>query len=119
MATRAEGSLHIGPLPSPTALREYMEISPDIVTALVDAFAEQGKNRRSNESWVYKGGVIRSILGVIFAFVLGLTALGLGAYLVIQGASIAGTVFAGAGLVSLLSAFIYGTRYRQARDGGE
>src|ERR1700749_403167 len=44
-ATRASGSLPIGPLPSPTALREYQEISPTIVPEIINAFAEQGKNR--------------------------------------------------------------------------
>lgn len=116
IATRAEGSLHIGPLPSPTALREYQEISPAIVEAIVDAFEQQGRSRRSNESWIYKGGTIRSILGVIFAFLIAIAALGGGVYLVLQGHSIAGTIFGGFGLLGLVEAFLYGTSERRARS---
>src|SRR2546425_9495510 len=73
VVTRDEGSVYIGPLPAPAILKQYQDISPEIVPEIIKAFSEQGKNRRSNESWVYKGGVIRSILGVVFAFVIGMT----------------------------------------------
>jgi uncharacterized membrane protein len=114
-ATRAEGSVHIGPLPSPTVLQQYHDISPEIVDEIIKAFSKQGENRRSNERWVYKGGVIRSILGVIFAFVLGMTALVGGIYLVLQDYEVAGTVFGGFGIVGLVNAFIQGTRERNKR----
>ena len=120
VATKAEGSLYIGPLPSPLILQQYKEISPEIVTEIITAFSEQGKNRRSNESWIYKGGVIRSILGVVFAFLLGMTSICGGIYLVMQSHSVAGSIFGGFGLVGLVQAFILGTRAtRQRRDANE
>lgn len=120
VATKAEGSLYIGPLPSPVILQQYKDISPEIVKEIVAAFSEQGKNRRSNESWIHKGGVVRSILGVIFAFLIGMTSICGGIYLVMQSHSVAGSVFGGFGLVGLVQAFILGTRAtRQRRDANE
>jgi uncharacterized membrane protein len=114
VATRSEGSLHIGPLPSPKILREYQEISPEILNGILTAFVEQGKHRRSNETWIYKGGVVRSILGVIFAFLLGILALAGGIYLVMNGHEVAGTIFAGGfGLIGLVNAFLLGTNLKQ------
>jgi len=115
IVTRSEGSVHIGPLPSPKILKEYHEISPTIVDEIINAFAEQGKSRRSNEAWIYKGGVIRSILGVVFAFLLGIFALAGGLYLVMHDHGIAGTIFGGFGLIGLVNAFLLGTRLRQER----
>jgi protein-S-isoprenylcysteine O-methyltransferase Ste14 len=74
---------------------------------------DEAVHRRALERWIVKGDVVRSILGVVFAFLLGVGALGFGTYLVINGAAIAGTIFAGVGLASLVWAFIYGTRARQ------
>jgi uncharacterized membrane protein len=117
VVTRDEGSVYIGPLPSPAILKQYQAISPDIVPEIIKAFSEQGKNRRSNESWVYKGGVIRSILGVVFAFVIGMTSISGGIYLVLQGHGVYGTIFGGLGLIGLVQAFILGTRTtRQRRE---
>lgn len=120
VATRAEGSLHIGPLPAPEVLQRYKDLSRDTFNAIVDAFKEQGENRRSNERWVFKGGVIRSILGVIFAFIIGMTAILGGIYLVVQGHDVAGSIFGGFGLANLINAFLLGTKAaKDRREGSE
>ena len=110
LQTRAEGSLHVGPLPPPEVLRRYAELSPSLFDAIVTSFKEQGVNRRSNERWVFKGGVIRSVLGVVFAFIIGMTAILGGVYLVLQGHDVAGTLFGGLGLANLINAFLLGTK---------
>ena len=76
----------------------------------------EAANPQHLERWLVKGDVIRSQLGVVFAFLIGVIALGLGAYLVLENHDVAGTIFAGAGLTSLVGAFIYGTRFRQAKN---
>lgn len=79
----------------------------------------EAANRQHIERWIVKGDVIRSIVGVLCAFTMGVLTLCLGAYLVLQNHDVAGTLFAGAGLTSLVSAFIYGTRYLRSRQEDE
>ena len=120
-ATRAEGSLHIGPLPSPAALREYNEISPKIVTELISAFTEQGASRRSNESWIYKGGVVRSILGVLSGLGIALFALYIAWDLADKGHDAVAGVIAGLDIAGMVSVFVYGTivRNRKIQEANE
>jgi len=92
------GYLHIGPLPDPGTLKRYQDISPELMNSIVDAFVSQGTRRKFIERWIYKGGTIRSILGVVFAFVMGMTAILAGAYLVLRDHAVAGTIFGGLAL---------------------
>lgn len=108
-----EAEAYVGPLPQAEQLAKYGEVLPDAPERIITMAEQEAIHRRSLERWIVKGDVIRSILGVIFAFLLGVGALGFGTYLVINGAPITGTIFAGAGLASLVYAFIYGTRARQ------
>ncbi len=105
-----------GPLPHPSLLESYgrvLENAPERILAMAE---KEAANRQGIERWIVKGDVIRSIVGVIFAFIIGISTLGLGAYLVLENHDIAGTLFAGAGLTSLVSAFIYGTRHLRDKE---
>jgi len=65
------------------------------------------------ENWAVKGGTALSYVGAIFAFLIALFVTYLGYLIVVSGHETAGTIFAGTGLVGLVSAFIYGTRTRR------
>jgi hypothetical protein len=104
------GYLHVGPLPDPGTLKRYQDISPELMNSIVDAFVSQGAHRKFIERWIYKGGTIRSILGVVFAFVMGMTAILAGAYLVLQNHAVAGTIFGGFGIAGIIRSFLTGTR---------
>lgn len=118
-ATRATGSLHFGPLPSPAALREYQEISPAIVTEIIGAFAEQGKNRRSNERWVYVGGVVRSLVGLISGLAIALFALYIAWDLAEKGHEGVAGVIAVFDIAAIVGVFVYGTIYRNRKADAE
>lgn len=106
VATQATGSLHIGPLPSPDTLKAYQDISPKILDGILEAFVKQGANRRSNESWIYKGGVIRAQLGQIFAFLITIYAFYQGINLIREGFGVWASLLVGSVLVSLVVAFL-------------
>ena len=104
------GYLHIGPLPDPGTLQRYQDISPELMNSIVEAFVSQGSHRKSIEKWIYKGGTVRSILGVVFAFIMGMTAIVAGAYLVLRDHAVAGTIFGGFGIAGIIRSFLAGTR---------
>ncbi|HYX13481.1 MAG TPA: hypothetical protein VE944_03765, partial [Nostoc sp.] len=54
----------------------------------------------------------RSWAGLIFGFIITLVSIGTGAFLIQQGHDVAGGVFAGTPIVSIVTAFIYGTDKR-------
>jgi uncharacterized membrane protein len=110
VASRTTGSLHIGPLPSPETLEKYGNISPEILNCIVSAFREQSTHRQSIEKWIFKGGTIRSILGVLFAFIIGMTAISWGGFLVLYDHAIAGTIFGGFGIAGIIKSFLDGTK---------
>ena len=65
VVTRDDGSVYIGPLPAPAILKQYQDISAEIVPEIIKAFSERVRTADLTRV-VYKGGVIRSILGVVF-----------------------------------------------------
>jgi hypothetical protein len=79
------------------------------MTDIVNAFVVQGSHRRSIENWLFKGGTIRSILGVICAFLMGMTAIICGTILVWDNHPVAGTVFGGFGIAGIIRSFLSGT----------
>ena len=85
------------------------------------AMAEkQSEHRQELEKKVIEGRIKDSRMGVIFAFVIGMTALVCGAAVVVKGYSAEGLTIGGAGIIGLVSVFIYGTRAnrkeRQEKD---
>lgn len=74
---------------------------------------KQSDHRQYLEKRVVDADVRRAYLGVACAFVITMTVIASGFYLVLNGFGIYGTVFTGLGLVSLAGTFIYGTQSRK------
>ncbi len=80
---------------------------------IVKMSEEQEAHRQKLEVEVIFGDSRRATLGVIFAFILGLAGMALGAYLISLDHPIAGTIFSGSSLAGLVGTFVYGTRSRK------
>lgn len=102
-----------GPIPPPNILSEYSQIIPNGAERIMAMAEAQSEHRRKLETKALKTDSRNSLLGVIFAFILGITALFTGALIVYIGKSVSGTIFGSTGMVTLVSAFIYGTRERR------
>jgi membrane associated rhomboid family serine protease len=74
---------------------------------------KQSTHRQLLEKWAVIGGTILSYFGVFCALIIALCTLYFGYNLIHDGHVISGSIFAGAGLVGLVTSFIYGTRSRK------
>jgi uncharacterized membrane protein len=109
--------LFTGPIPAPETLAGYRDVLPDAPDRILRMAEVEAAERQSRLRWETQGAVIRAQSGVVSAFLLCLIAIGSGAYLVMNGHDIAGTLFAGAGLTSLVGVFIYGTNQQNRETG--
>ncbi len=73
----------------------------------------QANHRHSLESLAIKAEINRSYLGMASGLLVALTGIGSGAILIYHDKIVAGSVFAGATLVSLVGVFVYGARTRR------
>jgi uncharacterized membrane protein len=108
-------------LPAPETLQKYETILPGIAEKLADQAVQQTSHRIEMERKLVNSYVWKSLLGLIFGFIVGLTGIGGGLYLTFLGYNVIGIVFSSATLVSLVMSFIYGSQSRRneniSKDG--
>lgn len=98
-----------GPLPPADQLQKYEEVMPGAADRIFKMAEDQAHHRQEMEATVIKSNSRDSMLGVIFAFILGLVIIGGGIYLAIKGHKYGPWLTLG-GAAGLISVFIYGTR---------
>jgi uncharacterized membrane protein len=107
---------HRGPLPDPVDFSEYEKICPGAADRIIKMAENQSAHRQKIEQSIVSIQNRNSLIGIIFAFIIGMTVISGGIYIVINGQTtgkvIAGTLFSGAGLAGLVGAFIYGTSFK-------
>lgn len=122
--TTTEVRSHQGPLPAADEFRNYEEVLPGAADRILAMAEQQGAHRREMEALAHRGevdwnsGILRiysrnSLLGIVFAFLLGLTGLCGGIYLIALGKSVWGATAAIASLGGLLAVFFYGHRKKE------
>lgn len=108
---RAE--LYAGPLPHPNMLEKFEQILPGSADRILKQAEAQTEHRIKMESKVVSADIIKSYLGLIFGFLIGLSGIGGGIYLATLGFDVFGPILSGGSLVMLVTAFIYGTKSRK------
>jgi len=109
----AQASSYSGPIPPPDLLAKFAEIIPNGADRILKMAENQSKHRQCIEKWAVIGGTILSHFGVACAMIIVLGTLYFGSQLIREGHTISGSIFAGSGLLGLVTAFIYGTRSRR------
>jgi len=106
-----------GPLPHPAILEKYNQIVPGAAERIIKMEEEQSRHRRTIEAKVIGADSWKSILGVIFAFVIALLGLLIGGYTALKGQPFFGGTVSIAIIASVVGTFIYGTQQRkQSRE---
>ncbi|MEA5581722.1 DUF2335 domain-containing protein [Nodularia harveyana UHCC-0300] len=105
-------SMFSGPLPPPEILKAYDLVQPGLAVEIFDMAKKQSQHRMEMEKTVINGDSKRSWLGLIFGFILASICIGSSTFLILQGHDLAGSIFAGTTVVSLVGVFVYGSNQR-------
>jgi uncharacterized membrane protein len=112
-ATRVAAS-YSGPIPPASEMMKYEEACPGLPSRIMAMAENQSAHRQQIEAVAIKTSSRNSTLGVIFAFLLAMTTLCVGGVCIFLDKDGLGTLIGGAGLASIVGAFIYGTRSNRA-----
>ncbi|MBW1999257.1 MAG: DUF2335 domain-containing protein [Deltaproteobacteria bacterium] len=112
-----------GPLPPPQILAQYNETVPGAAERIITMAETQSKHRQALESAVIESDIRQSKTGLVFGFIIGMTAIVLGAVCVLYGHGLGGGLIGGSGITGLAGVFVYGTaarrKERKAKYKGE
>lgn len=102
-----------GPLPHPAILEKYNQIVPGAAERIIKMAEEQSRHRRAIETKVIGADSWKSVLGIIFAFIIALLGLLIGGYTALKGQPFFGGTVTLATIASVVGTFIYGTQQRK------
>jgi len=103
-----------GPLPPPEAFERYNQTLPSAAERIMAQAEVQSAHRRQVEMHAVRVTARDSLLGLLSAFLIGTTGMVCATIVILHGQPVSGTILGSAALVSIVGAFIYGTRARRA-----
>lgn len=115
LALSIKSTHYRGPIPNPEMLRDYNNVIENGGERIVVQFEEQSRHRREIEKIVIKSQSSESKRGQIFAFIIGMTGLGLAFISALLGHNAFAITLASTTIVALVSAFIVGKK-KQSKD---
>jgi uncharacterized membrane protein len=104
-------------IPSPELLSKYNSVMPGLADRIISQAEQQTAHRHYIEKKHLNANICKSILGLVFGFLIGLLGVGGGMYLTYMGFNVIGIIFSSATLVSLVMAFIYGSQSKKNVGG--
>ncbi len=99
-----------GPIAPPEVLQGYENLVPGSAARFFDLFESQARHRMEMESRALSNDNHRSWAGLLFGFIVALSAIISGAVAVVLGHDAAGATIATGSIVALVSVFVYGSR---------
>lgn len=110
-------STYSSPLPPASEIEMYEKVCPGSADRILKMAEQQAKHRQNIEAMAVKTSSERSLLGVKYAFYIAIAAFILSGVCFFLGQTTAGGAIFGGTIVSLVTAFIYGTKSgRQERE---
>ena len=101
-----KGEMFSGPVPPPEIIERYEKIYHGAASIIFEEWNGQVKHRQGIENSVIKTDNIKSLLGVIFGFIIVMAVIIAGVYTALRGFPIFGGGLSLAGLAMLATAFI-------------
>ena len=109
----ARSDFFSGPLPHPGHLREYEKILPGSADRVIKMAEEQAQHRRQLETLISASNTKLEGRGQIFGFVIAMTALIGGGYIMASGQSVGGAAVAISAVAGLSGLFFWKSRERK------
>jgi uncharacterized membrane protein len=104
-----------GPIPPPEALERYNNVLPGAAERIIAMAESQHQHRQSLERHVIESNVSAQKLGTVLGFIVAMTVVLGGMYLVHEGKSTAGLAAILTALASLVGVFLY-SKHEQQKD---
>jgi uncharacterized membrane protein len=104
--TASMQSLRIAPMPTPEDLEKYKLVDPKFSTLIGDMAEKEQNFGHLRDAEIRKREFWLKTSGQIFAFIITMSSLGGGLYVIMNGHEVAGTIFSGLGLTGLVSLFL-------------
>ncbi len=102
-----------GPLPPPSLLTQYNQAVPDAAERILAMAEKQAAHRQDLESRALTGEQRRTTWGLVSAVFVTILSLGAATYAIVTGHDAAGASLFGGSLVSIVIAFVRGTKSRR------
>ena len=96
--------------PDPDILQSYENIVPGSAKQILEQIPIEAKRIQLLDEKLLFYMHIQRLLGMVFGFIIGMTAVISGAFVAYSGAELSGSVIGGAGTVGLVAVFIYGAQ---------
>lgn len=104
-----------GPLPPPEAFAKYDQTLTGAADRILTMAEKQQGNRLEMQNKILKSDIINEKLGLLFGFLIALSAIGGGVYCAHIGQTWAAVAIGGGGVAGLVAAFVQGTRARKPK----
>lgn len=95
-----------GPIPAPHILKQYDEMDPGAAKQIIDNGVEESHHRRKMESKMLEMSRKRKIRRDWMGFVIGITSILVGAFLIYKDHYVVGTIFSGISILGLVGQFL-------------
>jgi uncharacterized membrane protein len=99
-----------GPLPPPNFLEQYDKVCPGAAQKIIDMTVNQSAHRIELEKQVIASNIKESARGQLFAFIIVLCLIFVGALFVVLGKTNVGLTIFGTTIVATASVFVYGKK---------
>lgn len=106
--SKVQVSSYSAPIPSPEMMEAYEKVVPGSAERIIKRFEIQSDHRQSCEKILVWTNSVKSIVGLVFGFIVTLIAIFGGIYTALQGKPWLGGTLSLSGLAMLVGAFITG-----------
>ncbi|HEM4128982.1 TPA: DUF2335 domain-containing protein [Streptococcus suis] len=97
--------IYQGDLPHPDILQGYNKLYPDAAKRIIENGIAETEHRRKMEERYLSGNILAHRLGQILGFIVALTIVGSGTFLIFTGHAIAGSIMTGTTALGVIGLF--------------